>query len=140
MKLRLSSLYVALAMIMLCVLSVNVIMERRANNKPVGFDKNTTLERSIRAQGNFTEYAPIFLIGFFVLELLSSSKMLLHSLGLIFFSGRILHFISLCYLEPLHNIIYVRVVAMSITFGVILTIAIMLIIKSFTNKDGRISN
>lgn len=140
MKFKLSSRYIAFAIIALIFMSINVIAERAKVHKLIGFEKGTTLERSIRAQGNFIEYTPIFLIGFIILEYLSSSKALLHSLGLAFFLGRILHFLSLCYLEPLHNIIYVRVIAMSITFGVILTIAIMLIMKSFTNNNNKISN
>ncbi len=127
-------------MIALVFMSINVITKRRHDHISLGFEKNTALERSIRAQGNFIEYTPIFLIGFIILEYLSSSKAILHSLGLIFFSGRILHFLSLCYLEPLHNIMHVRVLAMSMTFGVILTIAIMLIIKSFANNNSIISN
>ena len=63
-----SFIYVALAAIILRTLSINVIVERRKNKVSIGDDGNRTLLRRIRAQGNFIEYTPIFLISLIGIE------------------------------------------------------------------------
>mgnify|MGYP002526380398 CR=1 FL=1 len=57
-----SFIYVALSAFILIKLSINVILERRKNKVSFGDDGNRALMRRIRAQGNFIEYTPIFLI------------------------------------------------------------------------------
>ena len=63
-----SFIYVALGIIILHRLSLNIIIERRKNKVSFGDDGNRTLMRRIRAQGNFIEYTPIFLISLITLE------------------------------------------------------------------------
>ena len=45
----------------------------------------------IRAHGNFTENAPLLLIGLFALASLSASPIALHIFGALFTIGRVLH-------------------------------------------------
>ena len=96
-----SFIYVALSTFILIKLSINVILERRKNKVSFGDDGNRALMRRIRAQGNFIEYTPIFLISLIGIEWIGYDKnipyylIFVHSLGMIFIVGRILHTISL---------------------------------------------
>ena len=96
-----SFIYVALSALILVQLSINVILERRKNKISFGDDGNRTLMRRIRAQGNFIEYTPIFLISLIGIEWISYEKNIpyyliyIHSLGIIFILGRIFHLLSL---------------------------------------------
>ena len=96
-----SFIYVALSTFILIKLSINVILERRKNKVSFGDDGNRALMRRIRAQGNFIEYTPIFLISLIGIEWIGYDKNIpyyliyVHSLGMIFIVGRILHTISL---------------------------------------------
>ena len=96
-----SFIYVALSAFILIKLSINVILERRKNKVSFGDDGNRALMRKIRAQGNFIEYTPIFLISLIGIEWIGYDKNIpyyliyVHSLGMIFIVGRILHTIRL---------------------------------------------
>ena len=96
-----SFIYVALSAFILIKLSINVILERRKNKVSFGDDGNRALMRRIRAQGNFIEYTPIFLISLIGIKWIGYDKNIpyyliyVHSLGMIFIVGRILHTISL---------------------------------------------
>ena len=96
-----SFIYVALSAFILYKISINVILGRRKNKVSFGDDGNRTLMRRIRAQGNFIEYTPIFLISLIGIEWIGNDKNIpyylvyVHSLGMIFILGRIFHIISL---------------------------------------------
>ncbi len=96
-----SFIYVALSAFVLYKISINVISERRKNKISFGDDGNRTLMRRIRAQGNFIEYTPIFLISLIGIEWIGYEKNIpyyliyVHILGIIFILGRIFHAISL---------------------------------------------
>ena len=96
-----SFIYVALSAFILIKLSINVILERRKNKVSFGDDGNRALMRRIRAQGNFIEYTPIFLISLIGIEWIGYEKNIpyyliyVHILGIIFILGRIFHAISL---------------------------------------------
>jgi hypothetical protein len=112
-----SFIYVALGIIILHRLSLNIIIERRKNKVSFGDDGNRTLMRRIRAQGNFIEYTPIFLISLIGIEWIGYAKNIsyyliyVHSLGIIFVLGRIFHTISLYQKKILF-----RKIGMRITF------------------------
>ena len=96
-----SFIYLALSAFILTKLSINVIIERRKNKVSFGDDGNRKLMRRIRAQGNFIEYTPIFILSLIGIEWISYDKNIpyhliyIHSVGIIFILGRILHSISL---------------------------------------------
>ena len=110
--------YTIIFSIFLLVLSIRVIDLRgspvtkflhKANRK---IDEQT-LERAIRGQGNFIEYAPLFLILMFILELSGASTQLLYLSGLIFTLGRFMHGIVYAFMKP--NL-FMRIGGMSLTF------------------------
>ena len=123
-----SFIYVALGIIILHRLSLNIIIERRKNKVSFGDDGNRTLMRRIRAQGNFIEYTPIFLISLIGIEWIGYAKNIsyyliyVHSLGIIFILGRIFHTISLYQKKILF-----RKIGMRITFYSLLGNGLVLI-------------
>ena len=123
-----SFIYVALSAFILIKLSINVILERRKNKVSFGDDGNRALMRRIRAQGNFIEYTPIFLISLIGIEWIGYDKNIpyyliyVHSLGMIFIVGRILHTISLYQKKILF-----RRIGMRITFYSLIVNGLILI-------------
>ena len=92
-----SFIYVALSLFILRKISINVISFRRKHKVSLGNKGHEDLERRIRAQGNFTEFIPIFLISLIGLEWIGSTKEIpyyliyIHILGIIFILGRLFH-------------------------------------------------
>jgi len=97
------SLYAALCGVMLVVLSVTVIRQRGRDKVALGDGKSQKLQQCIRAQGNFVEYAPLFLIMLALAEMQNLSHYAVHGIALLFVAGRILHAYSLVCVETYDN-------------------------------------
>ena len=111
-----SFIYVALSCLILSKLSINVIKLRRQGKISFGDDGDRTLMRRIRAQGNFIEYTPIFLLSLIAIEWLSIQNipyyfLYINIVGSLFIVGRILHALSLYEKKIMH-----RKTGMIITF------------------------
>ena len=72
-----------------------------------------TLYRAVRGHGNLIEYAPLFLILMLIAELNGLASVYLHSSGIIFTIGRLMHGIVFSFMKP--NMI-LRVGGMILTF------------------------
>ena len=72
-------------------LSARVIGGRLQNQVNIGDNGNTDLQYRIRAQGNFTEYVPIFLIILGLLELMGAQQTAVIALAALFVISRLLH-------------------------------------------------
>ena len=84
-----------------------------------------TLYRAVRGHGNLIEYAPLFLILMLIAELNGLASIYLHSSGIIFTVGRLMHGIVFSFMKP--NMI-LRVGGMILTFtGFIILITSSLI-------------
>ena len=86
-----------------------------------------TLERSVRAHGNFVEYVPIVLLLMYLAEVSDLSDMRLHITGLALLIGRLMHGICFGFMEfnmPL------RVGGMVLTLVALVNISISLLIVS----------
>ena len=81
----------------LLILSWRVIQGRRSSGASLGDGGDTTLERRIRAQGNLTEYAPLFVVLIAILELQGGSALVLSCLSLAFVLGRLGHGVALAF-------------------------------------------
>ena len=111
-----SFIYIALSCLILSKLSINVIKLRRQSKVSLGDDGDRTLMRRIRAQGNFIEYTPIFLLSLIAIEWLSIQNipyyfLYINIVGSLFIVGRILHALSLYEKKIMH-----RKTGMIITF------------------------
>jgi len=72
-----------------------------------------TLYRAVRGHGNLIEYAPLFLILMLIAELNGLASTYLHSSGIIFTFGRLMHGIVFSFMKP--NMI-LRVGGMILTY------------------------
>lgn len=85
------ALYVAINLILAPVLMYRVGQVRIGKKINLGDGGDTDLISRIRAHGNFTENAPLLLIGLLAMASLSALPILLHIFGASFTIGRILH-------------------------------------------------
>ena len=83
-------------------LSAQIIKRRRTHGVRLGDDGHEHLKEAIRAQGNFSEYVPMFVLAMLVLELQSVSLWVLAPLALLMATGRGLHAYSLLKFEAAH--------------------------------------
>ena len=84
-------LYIALSALFLIFLSFYVITARREFRVTLGDDGHHELQRRIRAQQNFLEYTPLFLMLLASLELLQCPAYGIHLLGSFFLFSRLSH-------------------------------------------------
>jgi uncharacterized membrane protein YecN with MAPEG domain len=91
MPLIITPLYVALAAIILLVLTFRVIRLRRRLEIGLGTGGDAEMEKAVRGHGNFTEYAPIGLIVLASAELSGAAGAWVHAIGILLIGGRLLH-------------------------------------------------
>jgi len=126
-----SFIYIALSCLILSKLSINVIKLRRQNKVSFGDDGDRTLMRRIRAQANFIEYTPIFLLSLISIEWLAVENipyyfLYINIVGSLFIIGRILHALSLYEKKIMH-----RKTGMIITFVSLQLNGILLLVLVF---------
>jgi uncharacterized membrane protein YecN with MAPEG domain len=90
-----AALWAGLHLILLLVLSVRVVRQRRLHNVAFGDGDVPSLTQAIRAFGNATEYVPAGLIGLAVLALAGAPPMVVHAIGVMLLAGRIAHAVAL---------------------------------------------
>jgi len=115
-----TGIYAALLGLLLILLSVRTIQQRRRAQVAIGTAGDAALERAIRVHANFCEYVPIALILVYFVELQFSAIWITHALGGLLLLGRLLHAFGVSH-EP-ENLRF-RVSGMMLTFGVIATAA-----------------
>jgi uncharacterized protein len=86
-----TSLYAALAVLLVLVLVARVVQRRRAARIGLGDGGDAELARRIRAHANAIETLPLGLLLLALLELGGTAVLLLHALGATLLIGRILH-------------------------------------------------
>jgi len=84
-------LYVALNAILFVWLTLRVVAVRRREKISLGDNEDSNLRKRIRSQANFTETAPIALIGLLALAALGAANWALHFFGAALTIGRGLH-------------------------------------------------
>ncbi len=107
-----STIFTSVCLILYLLLSVNAAMTRRRSGLAIGEKDNENLARAVRAHGNFSEYTPLFLISFVLLESVQASSNYLILVGLFFLLGRIFHAYSMFSRKELF-----RALGMILTFG-----------------------
>ena len=128
-ELTTSPIYLSILSIVLIFLSINIIRLRRKKNIRLLDNGDESLKEAIRAQANFIEYSPMFLLILISLDLLGANYLLMHSLGCVFCLGRIGHAFSLLYHESRTNNFVFRVTGMAMTFTPIACGAIALLLR-----------
>ena len=103
-------------------LSFAVIALRRKNKVGLGSGGHEDLERAIRAQGNFAEYAPFGIILIACLELNGAPWWLVAIPGIVLIVGRLIHAKGIQVPPPDFS---KRVLGMKLTFATLITLAIL---------------
>ena len=85
------ALYIALNLLLTPVLMYRVGQIRIGKNIMLGDGGDKLMLSRMRAHANFTENAPLALIGLIGLAMLSAHPIILHVFGAAFFIGRVLH-------------------------------------------------
>ena len=124
MLVPITALYAALILLLAIVMVVRVTNSRYAAGVSVGDGGDETLQRRIRAHGNFSETVPLALIGMVLMELNGAGAVWLHLAGILLVLSRIGHAIGMDYRYP--NIPF-RVVSMYVTAIVFAGIAVFLL-------------
>ncbi len=86
-----TAIYAALAGLLLLVLSVRVIRLRWKYAVGIGSGGQHPLSLAIRAQANFTEYAPLILLLLALAESQQAPGWLLHAAGALLLASRLAH-------------------------------------------------
>ena len=120
--------YAAVLALIFVLLSLKVISVRRKKNIILGNMEDQDLLRANSAHSNFASYIPFALFLFLLLELKGAGPLFLHFIGITLVLSRILHPISLMYLEPKYNFLKVRVLSMALTFIVFIIAALLLML------------
>ena len=117
-----TSIIAAILTIIFVKLSLAVIGLRRKNKVGLGSGGHEDLERAIRAQGNFAEYAPFGIILIACLELNGAPWWLVAIPGIVLIVGRLIHAKGIQVPPPDFS---KRVLGMKLTFTTLITLAIL---------------
>jgi hypothetical protein len=90
-----AAFWVGLHLILLLVLSMLVVRQRRRHRVELGDADIPELTRAIRAFGNATEYVPAGLAAILALAMAGASPAAVHTVGLTLMAGRLTHAIGL---------------------------------------------
>lgn len=83
--------YAGLLALWYLLLSVRVVLGRRAHQVSLGEGADAVLRPRVRGHGNFAEYVPLILLLLAMLELSHTSIYVLHTLGIALLVARLLH-------------------------------------------------
>lgn len=120
--LLITSIIASVLSIVFVRLSLAVIGLRRKNKVGLGSGGHDDLERAIRAQGNFAEYAPFGILLLACLELNGAPWWLVAIPGIVLIAGRLIHAKGINTPPPDFS---QRVLGMKLTFGTLITLAIL---------------
>ena len=128
MELKTTPIYAAILGLFFVYLSFLTIKERRKNKVAIGDGDNQTLQRAIRVHGNFAEYTPLTLLLVSFVELSGYHYILINSLMMAFFLGRLSHLYGVSKTQEDFRF---RVFGISMTLSVIAISAILILVKHF---------
>lgn len=122
-----TSIIAAVLTIIFVKLSFSVISLRKKNRVGLGNGGHEDLERAIRAQGNFAEYAPFGIVLIACLELNGAPWWLVALPGITLIIGRLIHAVGINVPPPDFS---KRVLEMMFTFGTLITLALLNLVWS----------
>jgi len=88
---EIATLFTAINILILFTLTFLVIRQRNAQEISMGHNDNEDMQRAIRVHGNFTEYAPLAMIGLFGMAACGASAYWMYGIGSVFTLGRVMH-------------------------------------------------
>lgn len=131
--LRVVFLYAALLASLFIGLSLRTIRMRRRLRIAVGDRGNEPLLRAMRVHANFAEYVPFGLVLLLLLALAGATPLSLHALGATLLAGRASHAYGVARVQENYRF---RVVGMALTFGVLASAAVRLLVAAIASPAG----
>jgi len=119
--------YAALLALLFVLLSIRTIRTRHSSKVALGHGDDPAMLRAMRVHANFAEYVPLALLLVYFVEATSQTPWLIHLLGSALLLGRLCHAFGMS--RTPENFRY-RVVGMSLTFTVILTCVVHILITA----------
>jgi uncharacterized membrane protein YecN with MAPEG domain len=126
-------LYIGLTALLLVALSVRVSITRGRHHVAFGTGGNDEVERAVRAQGNFAEYAALFLVALAGLAFAREPDWVIHALGICFLVGRIVYAWSIAQTSTPAGFRAGRSLGMLLTWGPLVVAGVMLIMIGITS-------
>jgi hypothetical protein len=124
--------YIGVFGLFLVAISVRVSLLRRRHSILLGTGGNPELERARRAQANFAEYTPIFLLVLAGLAYANEPDVVIHILGILFLIGRVAHAWAMTRQGPSH--LKGRLVGMTLTYLLLIVASLLLIADALTES------
>jgi len=90
-----TSLYAGLLGILYFFISLETIKARGSEKVSLGTGNQNQIIHIVSAHSNFASYTPIFLLLFYFLETFQINFLLVHMMGIVFITGRILHYLTM---------------------------------------------
>lgn len=122
-----TGLYAAFAVLLVLLLAARVSLARRRTGVGIGAGGDAELGRRIRAHGNAVESLPLALLLLLLLDLGQTPTLWLHVFGVVLLVGRVLHAFGLSRTAGLS---FGRFVGTALTWGVMITMAVLLLLKA----------
>lgn len=123
-----TSIYAALAGLILFFLSIRVIKLRREKRIAIAWNDDIEFKRAMRVHANFTEYVPLSLVLLFFLESQTSNTIWVHVLGCLLILGRVIHAYGVSQVKE--NFLF-RQIGMVLTFTVLISASIRILFSHF---------
>jgi uncharacterized protein len=123
-----AALYVGLNMLILVVLTVMVIRQRRKLKCAIGDGGHHSLMLAIRAHANATEVIPVALIGIVALSATGASALTVHIMGVLLTLGRVFHGYGL---SNSQGTSFGRIAGMGLSLLSLTAISVMCLIAAF---------
>ena len=125
-------LYIGLTAVLFVILSVRVSLARRRYQAAFGAG-NDALQRVVRAQGNFAEYAGVFLIALAALGFAREPDWVIHALGISFLVGRVVYAWAIAQTATPTGFMPGRALGMMLTWVPLAVEGVMLIMIGITS-------
>jgi len=94
-----TSLYAGILGLIYLKITFDTIMIRRTKKVSLGSGKSNEILHMTSAHNNFSNYAPFFLILFYLAEMRGFSQITLHIIAMFFILGRLFHYYYMKYQE-----------------------------------------
>ncbi len=119
-----AALWSGLLLLLLMVLSMRVVLNRRRHKVLLGDGKESQITLRARVFGNASEYIPV---GVGALAMLGMPAMAIHPVGGVLLAGRLIHAAGLSDRKPTLG----RVLGMVLTYLALITAGAMLVVHAF---------
>lgn len=125
---KITMLYAGILGLMYLFLSISVVRWRWIELKGLGCDQDpkSGLFRAVRIHGNFFEYVPLILLFLAMDEMTGRLPLPVHLMGIVLVLGRLGHFLGI---RKSHTTSAGRTISVAFTFGLLLVLSILLIMK-----------